>query len=60
MSQIPSRILARIQRLDWRSRGKVHGKKGPIASRYAIRAQAMVNKRIPGGWRWQRIKDKGR
>jgi hypothetical protein len=48
-------FAARIARLDWRSRGKVHGKKGPTASKFAIRALERVNRKLPGGQRWIRL-----
>lgn len=48
-------FAARIARLDWRSRGKVHGKKGPTASKFAIKANERVNRKILGGHRWLRL-----
>jgi hypothetical protein len=59
VSDYRERFAARIKRLDWRCRGKVPTKKGPTASKYAIRALERVNRRLPGGQRWLRIQKAG-
>jgi len=52
---LTSRIDDRVRRIDWRSRGKLHGKKGPTASKFAIKALERVNRRSPGGQLWARL-----
>ena len=54
-----TKLGRRIARMDGSWRGRVHGKKGLTESRYSLRARQIVNKKMPGGLRWQRWKDLG-
>jgi len=55
-----TRLAARVLRMTGRYANLVPVKKGPTESRYSLRARQIINKRNPGGDRWQRIKDLGK